>query len=232
MSSPVRILIVEDEPKLAGAVRDGLEAEQYTVRLAATGEDGFRLATSEPFDLIVLDVMLPGRDGIQVLAALRERQVATPVLLLTARDTVEDRVKGLDAGADDYLVKPFAFPELLARIRALLRRGRGETDADLSLGDLVMDVARRTVTRAGRELELTHREFDLLEYLLRHRGRVVSREMLARDVWKTVVRYTPIDNVIDVHVARLRRKLDDPFPAPLLHTVRGVGFVLRDEASA
>lgn len=232
MSTPVRILVVEDEPKLAGAVRDGLEAEQYTVRLAGTGEDGFQLATTEPFDLIVLDVMLPGRDGIQVLAALRQRQVATPVLLLTARDTIEDRVKGLDAGADDYLVKPFAFPELLARIRALLRRGRGEPDTDLSLGDLVMDVARRTVSRAGRELELTQREFDLLEYLLRHRGRVVSREMLARDVWKTVVRYTPIDNVIDVHVARLRRKLDDPFPAPLLHTVRGVGFVLRDEASA
>lgn len=232
MSTPVRILIVEDEPKLAGAVRDGLEAEQYTVRLAATGEDGFSLATTEPFDLIVLDVMLPGRDGIQVLAALRARQVTTPVLLLTARDTVEDRVKGLDAGADDYLVKPFAFPELLARIRALLRRGRGDAETDLGVGDLVMDVARRTVSRAGRELELTQREFDLLEYLLRHRGRVVSREMLARDVWKTVVRYTPIDNVIDVHVARLRRKLDDPFPTPLLHTVRGVGFVLRDEASA
>lgn len=232
MSTPVRILVVEDEPKLAGAVRDGLEAEHYVVRLAASGEDGFYLATTEPFDLIVLDVMLPGRDGIEVLAALRQRQVTTPVLLLTARDTVDDRVRGLDAGADDYVVKPFAFPELLARIRALLRRGRGDAEGDLSLGDLVMDVSRRTVSRAGRELDLTHREFELLEYLLRHRGRVVSREMLARDVWKTVVRYTPIDNVIDVHVARLRRKLDDPFPAPLLHTVRGVGFVLREETSA
>jgi len=232
MSNPVRILVVEDEEKLAGAVRDGLEAEHYAVRLASTGEDGFYLATTESFDAIVLDVMLPGRDGVEVLTSLRQRQVATPVLLLTARDTIEDRVKGLDAGADDYLVKPFAFPELLARVRALVRRGRGDVDVDLSLGDLSMDVSRRTVTRAGRELELTQREFELLEYLLRHRGRVVSREMLARDVWKTVVRYTPIDNVIDVHVARLRRKLDDPFPVPLLHTVRGVGFVLREEASA
>ncbi len=228
MSTGVRILVVEDEAKLAEAVRAGLEAEQYEVRVATSGEEGFTLATTEHFDILLLDVMLPGRDGLAILSALRERRITTPVLLLTARDTVDDRVRGLDAGADDYLVKPFAFPELLARVRALLRRGPADTDLVLKVGDLVMDVPRRQVSRAGRPLDLTAREFELLEYLLRHGGRVVSREMLARDVWKTVVRYTPIDNVIDVHVARLRRKLDDPFDRPLLQTVRGVGFVLRD----
>ena len=171
-----------------------------------------------------------GVDGLAILGEVRKRHLATPVLLLTARDTVDDRVAGLDAGADDYLVKPFAFPELLARVRALARRGQAEPEAALSLADLELDVSRRQVTRAGRALDLTAREFELLEYLLRHQGRVVSREMLARDVWKTVMRYTPIDNVIDVHVARLRRKLDDPFDRALLHTVRGVGFVLREDA--
>jgi DNA-binding response OmpR family regulator len=160
---------------------------------------------------------------------MRARGSKTPVLLLTARDAVEDRVRGLDAGADDYLVKPFAFPELLARIRALGRRGITETRAKLQVADLQMDIVARSVRRNGQMLELTAREFELLEYLVRHQGHVVSREMLTRDVWKESSRHTPLDNVIDVHVARLRRKVDDRFEQKLVHTVRGVGFVVREQ---
>jgi len=225
----VRILVVEDESKLAAAITEGLRADQYSVQSVRSGEEGFYLAATEAFDLLIFDVMLPGRDGLEIVSALRQKGLTTPVLLLTAKDAVEDRVRGLDSGADDYLVKPFAFPELLARVRALLRRGRAELPARLRLADLEMDVKLREVERAGKPMELTAREFDLLEYLLRNQSRVVSREMLTRDVWKETARHTPLDNVIDVHIARLRRKLDDPFPAKLLHTVRGVGFVLRPE---
>jgi two-component system, OmpR family, copper resistance phosphate regulon response regulator CusR len=227
----MRILIVEDEEKMARALRTGLEAEEYSVSIARTGEEGFFLASTEPFDLIILDLMLPARDGMEVLSALRQRNVMVPVLILTSKDTVTDRVQGLDAGADDYLVKPFAFPELLARIRAILRRGKPESGDTLSLADLEMDCAGRVVTRDGKELALTAREFELLEYLLRQQGRVVSREMLARDVWQETARFTPLDNVIDVHIAHLRRKIDEPFKKKLLHTVRGMGFVLREEGS-
>jgi two-component system, OmpR family, copper resistance phosphate regulon response regulator CusR len=227
----MRILIVEDEEKMARALRIGLEAEQFSVQVAGTGEEGFFLASTETYDLVILDLMLPARDGMEVLAALRGRSLSVPVLILTSRDTVEDRVRGLDAGADDYLVKPFAFSELLARIRALLRRGKPEPSDRLKLADLEMDAAGRVVSRGGRELSLTAREFDLLEYLLRQPGRVVSREMLARDVWRETARYTPLDNVIDVHIAHLRRKLDEPFNKKLLHTVRGVGFILREDPS-
>jgi two-component system copper resistance phosphate regulon response regulator CusR len=227
----MRILVVEDEAKMAEALRTGLEADQFSVSVAHTGEDGFFLASTEAFDLVILDLMLPHRSGMEVLTALRQRQIPAPVLILTSKDGVEDRVRGLDAGADDYLVKPFAFSELLARIRALLRRGKPEASDKLSLADLEMDTAGRAISRGGKELNLTAREFDLLEYLLRQQGRVISREMLARDVWKETARYTPLDNVIDVHVAHLRRKLDDPFKKKLLHTVRGVGFVLREENS-
>jgi two-component system copper resistance phosphate regulon response regulator CusR len=223
----VRVLIVEDERKVAKALRDGLEAEHYDVRVAGTGEEGFFLVNHESFDLVVLDLMLPRRDGLEVLTTLRKRGLQTPVLILTARDTVDDRVHGLDSGADDYLVKPFAFPELLARIRALLRRGRPDQILKLQQDDLAVDLMTRKVVRAGQSLELTVKEFEMLEYLLRHAGHVVSREMLARDVWRVTARATPLDNVIDVTVARLRRKIDDPFEKKLLHTVRGVGFVLR-----
>lgn len=226
----MRLLVIEDEPKVGQALREGLQAEGYEVVLAETGEDGFFLASNRVFDLIVLDVMLPGRDGLEVLAALRKQSISTPVLLLTAKDAVESRVAGLDAGADDYLVKPFAFPELSARIRALSRRGKAEPMTLIRIGTFEVDPVTRTVLREGIRLELTVREFELLEYLARNKGRVVSREMLARDVWKEPGRATPLDNVIDVHVARLRKKLDDPFAIKLLHTVRGVGFLLSEEA--
>jgi DNA-binding response OmpR family regulator len=226
----VRLLVIEDEPKVGQALREGLQGEGYEVVLAETGEDGFFVASNRVFDLIVLDVMLPGRDGLEVLAALRRQGISTPVLLLTAKDAVESRVAGLDAGADDYLVKPFAFPELSARIRALSRRGKAEPMTLIRIGTFEVDPVTRTVLREGIRLELTVREFELLEYLARNKGRVVSREMLARDVWKEPGRATPLDNVIDVHVARLRKKMDDPFAIKLLHTVRGVGFLLSEEA--
>jgi two-component system, OmpR family, copper resistance phosphate regulon response regulator CusR len=225
----VRILVIEDEPKLGRALQEGLQDEQYGVALASTGEEGFYLIETEPFDLMVLDVMLPGRSGFEILATMRKHGFKLPVLILTARDAIEDRVRGLDAGADDYLLKPFAFPELLARIRALCRRGGPEVSPRLQVGDLVVDVVGRSVARGGQTLDLTAREFELLEYLVRHRGHVVSREMLTRDVWKEAGRHTPLDNVIDVHLARLRRKVDDQFDQKLVQTVRGVGFVVREE---
>jgi two-component system copper resistance phosphate regulon response regulator CusR len=224
----MKILIVEDEPKVGKALSEGLKANGDEITLAQTGEDGFFLASSQSFDLIVLDVMLPGRTGIEVLKTLRKQGLGIPVLLLTAKDSIEDRVLGLDAGADDYLVKPFAFPELRARMRALLRRGKTESIVSLKLGTLEMDLTTRVVTRDAKAIELTVREFELLEFLLRNKGRVVSREMLARDVWKENNRATPLDNVIDVHIARLRRKVDDEFEPKLVRTIRGVGFMLSE----
>jgi DNA-binding response OmpR family regulator len=225
---PVRVLVVEDEQKVADALRDGLQEESYEVDLERTGEGAFFRINTEAYDVILLDLTLPGRDGLEILRALRQRGVETPVLVLTARDTLEDRVSGLDSGADDYLVKPFAFAELLARIRALARRGRGGEAPRVTVGDLEMDLITRGVVRGGRPVELTVREFELLEYLMRHQGQVVSREALARDVWKETSRSTPLDNVIDVHIARLRRKIDGEGQQKLIHTVRGVGFMLRE----
>ena len=225
----VHILVVEDEQKMAKAIREGLEADDYSVRVAHTGEEGFYLIQAQPFDLVILDVMLPGHDGFEILGTLRKRGIRTPVLLLTSRDAIEDRVRGLDIGADDYLVKPFAFPELLARLRVLLRRGKQPESGRLKLADLEMDMAQRRVMRGGQPVELTAREFELLQYLFANQGRVVSREMLARDIWKETARQTPLDNVIDAQVVRLRRKLDGQFERKLLHTVRGVGFVLREQ---
>ncbi len=229
MHKTMQILIVEDESKLAGALQQGLAEEGYAAEVALSGEDALRWLERNTPDLMLLDVMLSKRNGLSVLREFRRDGFKTPVLLLTALDSVEDRVLGLDAGADDYLVKPFAFPELLARVRALLRRTNVTPQSTLELADLEMNLTGRSVTRDGIPLELTSREFDLLEYLMVNRGRVVSREMLTRDVWKETLRYTSLDNVIDVQIARLRRKIDDPFETKLLHTVRGIGFVLREE---
>ena len=223
----MRVLVVEDELKVANALKEGLEGEGYEVIVAPTGEDAFFRVNTERFDLILLDLMLPGRDGLQILTTIRKRGLETPVLLLTARDSLEDRVTGLNSGADDYLIKPFAFEELLARIRALLRRGRTVEMLRFGIADLDMDIVTRKVTRGGKPVDLTGREFELLEYLMRHEGQVVMRDMLARDVWKETARGTPLNNVIDVHIARLRRKVDvEPFEK-LIHTVRGVGFMLK-----
>lgn len=219
------VLVVEDETKVARAVREGLQGEGYEVLSAATGEEGFFLASSRELDVIVLDVLLPGRSGFEILSALRAKGLTTPVLMLTARDAVEDRVQGLDRGADDYLVKPFAFAELAARLRALLRRGPDQPITRV-VGDLQLDLLTHRATRGGQRLDLTPREFELLEYLVRHKGHLVSREMLARDVWRETARGTPLDNVIDVHIGRLRKKVDPGASVKLIHTVRGVGFMV------
>ena len=224
-----RLLVVEDEQKVAAAVREGLLSEGYDVTVETTGEAAFFRINTEPFELILLDLGLPGRDGLDILRAMREAGVATPVLVLTARDTVGDRVQGLNSGADDYLVKPFAFAELLARIQAVLRRGRGAEPQRLSIGDLQIEAATRTVTRGGEEVDLTVKEFELLVYLTRHARRVVSRDTLVREVWRESAASTTLNNIIDVHVSRLRRKIDREGAVKLLHTVRGVGFVVREE---
>ena len=224
----MRILVVEDELKVANALREGLQGERYDVVVERTGESAFFRVTTESFDAILLDLTLPGRDGLEILKAMRDRGIKTPVLALTARDSLQDRVLGLDTGADDYMVKPFAFAELVARIRALVRRGRAAEIPRLSVADLELDLITRKVSRRGSLVDLTAREFELLEYLLRHQGQVVSRESLARDVWKETARTTPLDNVIDVHIARLRRKIDTEQRDKLIHTVRGVGFMLHE----
>lgn len=224
----MRILIIEDDAKVAGAVKTGLVAEGFDPVVCRSGEDGFFRATTEPFDAVLLDLGLPGRGGLDILSGLRGRGLTLPVLVMTARDAVEDRVNGLNRGADDYLVKPFAFAELVARLRALLRRGRPEDVGRVRVADLELDALARTVRRAGAPIELTSREFDLLAYLMRHKGQVVSREMLASDVWHESSRGTPLDNVIDVHIARLRKKVDAGAAPRLIHTIRGVGFLVRE----
>jgi len=218
----MRILIVEDEPKTAAYVSKGLTEHAYVVDVADNGIEGLHLATSGHYDLILLDVMLPGADGWSVLENLR-RQRQTPVLFLSARDTVADRVKGLELGADDYLVKPFAFSELLARIRTLLRRGATQTEQVLRVADLEVDLIRRRVTRAGERIDLTAKEYALLDYFVRHFGEVVSRTLIAEHVWD--MNFDSDTNVVDVAVRRLRAKLDDRFETKLIHTIRGVGYV-------
>jgi two-component system copper resistance phosphate regulon response regulator CusR len=220
----IRILIIEDDEKIGATLVEVLAREGYTAVLARTGEDGFFRWTTDRFDLVILDLALPGRSGLEVLAARYAMSQESLVLILSARDGIEDRVQGLASGADDYLVKPFAVAELLARIQALLRRGRANAMPRLSVKDLHLDTVTRRVERAGRRIDLTGREFDLLEYLMRHARTTVSREMLAHELWKDVERATPLDNVIDVHIARLRRKIDGPNLVRLIHTVRGVGF--------
>ncbi|MFC7339418.1 response regulator transcription factor [Haloferula chungangensis] len=223
----MKILIVEDDAKTAQAIRSGLKAEGYEAFVALTGNDGFERLSSEIFDLVVLDWMLPGKDGISILQSLQDQATKPPILLLTARDHIDDRVLGLDNGADDYLVKPFAFAELLARLRALLRRSGREEVLQRNVADLAIDLQGRRAWRANDEVILTPKEFDLLAYLMRFSGQIVTREMLAREVWREPNRSTPLDNVIDVHLARLRKKIDSEGHTPLVQTVRGVGFVLR-----
>ena len=221
----MRILLVEDDKKVASFIHKGLEEAGYAVAVAPDGEAGLFMGLDRVHDLIILDVMLPKKPGFQVLRELRQGSVATPVLLLTARDTVEDKVQGLDAGADDYLTKPFAFAELLARVRALLRRRAEARAPTLQVADLVLDPATRSVTRGGQPITLTNREFALLEYLLRNPGRVLTRAMIADHVWD--YNFDTGTNVIDVYVNYLRKKIDAGREPKLLHTVRGAGYVLK-----
>lgn len=221
-----RILIIEDHKKLAGSIRRGLEDEGFEATAVHSGEEGHYVATTHPPDAVVLDVMLPGRDGFQILADLRSHGFVKPVLMLTSRDSVEDRVRGLDGGADDYLVKPFSFAELVARLRALLRRNLGDRELMLRADTLEMDLVARRVVRAGAEVELSNREFELLAFLLRHRNAAVTRDMLARDVWKEPDGL--VTNVIEVCVNALRKKIELVGQRQLIHTVRGVGYALRD----
>ena len=209
----MRILVIDDEPEVMSLVQRGLVYAGYEVDTAYDAESGLVSARDHPPDLVVLDRMLPDLDGLEVCRRLRAASPDLPVLMLTAKDAIPDRVAGLEAGADDYVVKPFAFAELLARARALIRRGRGDQRLVLSVADLTLDVPSRSVSRGGEPVELTPREFELLEYLVRHKGTLVSREMLARDVWKETDRCTPLDNVIDVHMARLRKRVDQGRPA-------------------
>jgi heavy metal response regulator len=222
----MRILVVEDEPKVASFVRRALEAEHHAVDVAADGDTGLSEAVGGGYDLVVLDVMLPKRDGLAVLRELRAGGHAVPVLLLTARAEVADKVAGLDVGADDYLTKPFAVEELLARVRALLRRGAAAAPPRLAIADLTLDPVTREVTRAGKRIELTAREYALLEFFLRNRGRVLGRALIAQHVWG--VDFDTFTNVIDVYVNYLRRKIDADFEPKLVHTVRGVGYVLKE----
>jgi len=220
----MRILLVEDEPKLARALTRGLQRTGYAVDLAGSGDEALLLARAHDYDAIVLDVMLPGRDGFEVCRTLRLEECWAPVLMLTARDRVEDRIHGLDAGADDYLIKPFDFGELLARLRALFRRQPSERPAALRVADLVIDPATRSVTRAGEAVELTLREFGVLEYLACHAGRVVTRTELLDHVWDHS--FFGTSNIVDVYVGYLRKKLEAPFDRPLIRTVRGSGYLL------
>jgi DNA-binding response OmpR family regulator len=225
----LRILVVEDERKVASFIRQGLAEEGHTVEVAAEGAAALELILEgPPHDLIVLDLMLPQVDGFSILKAARQRRITTPVLVLTARDSVAYKVRGLDLGADDYLTKPFAFEEFLARVRALLRRGAGATGPVLRVADLTLDPATREVRRGARRIGLTAREYALLEYFLRNPGRVLTRPMLAEHVWG--LDFDPESNIVDVYVGYLRRKIDDPGEPRLLHTVRGAGYVLRSEA--
>jgi two-component system, OmpR family, copper resistance phosphate regulon response regulator CusR len=222
----MKLLVVEDEPKTATFLRKGLTEAGFVVDVAATGDDGLHLARTGGYDLVILDVLLPGRDGWAVLTHLRRADVATPVLFLTARDSVPDRVKGLELGADDYLVKPFAFSELLARVRTLLRRGPGRVPEVVQVADLEIDLVRHRASRGGKRLDLTPKEFALLSLLARRAGEVLSRTLIAEQVWD--MNFDSGTNVVDVHVRRLRAKVDDPFDARLIHTVRGAGYVLDD----
>jgi heavy metal response regulator len=221
----MRILVVEDEKKVASFLKKGLEEEYYAVDCAYDGEEALYMVEANDYDLVILDIMLPKIDGLEVLQGVRDKGLPLPVLMLTAKDSVEDVVKGLDAGGDDYLTKPFAFAELLARVRALLRRKEGEPAGELHVADLVLDPVTHTVSRGGQEIELTSKEYALLEYLMRHANRVVTRTMISEHVWD--YHFDPMTNVIDVYVNHLRKKVDLDSSQRLIHTIRGVGYTLK-----
>jgi two-component system copper resistance phosphate regulon response regulator CusR len=224
-----RILVIEDDRRMGEALVSALTSNGYETTLARTGEEGFFLVHSTHPDLVLLDLTLPQRSGLEILAQIRTQPSPPRVIIITSHNSVDDRVIGLNAGADDYLGKPFSFPELLARVASLLRRiPSPQQPSSLAIADIRIDTKVRMITRSGVPIELTPREFDLFLYLFEHRDQTVSREMLAKDVWHETSRFTPIDNVIDVQMARLRRKIDDPFPVKLLHTLRGIGFILRE----
>jgi heavy metal response regulator len=224
----MRVLIIEDERKVADFIQKGMQQEGYAVDIARDGEDGAYQATSIEYDVVILDLMLPKLSGLEVLAGIRAHKLSLPVLILTAKGSLDDKVKGLDTGASDYLVKPFAFAELSARIRALLRRGHQETPV-LRLADLEMNTVTREVARGGTRIDLKPKEFSLLEFLLRNAGRPVTRTMIVEHVWD--IHFNAVSNVVDVHINSLRSKIDRDFPVALIHTLRGVGYVLKDESS-
>ncbi len=222
----MRILVVEDEKKVSSFIKKGLEEESYAVDAAFDGEEGLNLATQGNYDLIILDVMLPKMDGLQLLEKLRAKRIPTPVMLLTARDTIEDRVKGLDTGADDYLPKPFAFTELLARVRALLRRASNSRAAVLKVDNLTLDPVSREVKRTGKKIDLTAKEYALLEFFMRNVGKILTRTVISEHVWD--MNFDSSTNIVDVYVNHLRNKIELPGEKKLLHTVRGVGYVLKE----
>lgn len=221
----MRILVIEDEKKVASFIKRGLEEAGYSVDIAADGEEGLYLAEIDDYDLIILDLILPRKSGLEVCKELREQRISIPILILSARDSVEDKVTGLDMGADDYLTKPFAFSELLARVRALLRRGETMTPVKLQVADLIMDTVTHEVTRAGKEIKLTGKEYALLEYFMMNPGKVLTRTMLSEHVWDYT--FDTFSNVIDVYINYLRNKVDRDFDPKLIHTVRGVGYVMK-----
>lgn len=223
----MRILLIEDEVKLAKAIEESLSRLGYSIAIAHSGEEGYFLATTQAFDMLILDLNLPGRDGIEILKGLKSTGLSIPVLILTARDGIDDRVTGLDSGADDYLIKPFAFAELHARLRAIVRRGRSDETSKLKCADLELDRITHKVTRGGQTIELTGKEYELLEFLMMHQGHIVTREMLAKEIWGERARVVPLDNVIDVHMTRLRSKIDSSHSPTLIKTRRGLGFILQ-----
>lgn len=223
----MRILVVEDEKKVASFIKRGLEEEGYTVDVAYDGDEGMEMAIHTPYDLILMDVMLPKRDGISVVRDIRKHDVPTPVLCLTAKDTVDDIVQGLDSGSDDYLTKPFAFAELLARVRALIRRGTQDRGAEIHFADLRLDPVSHKVWRSDKEIDLTSKEYALLEYMMRNPNQVLTRTMIAEHVWDYT--FDSFTNIIDVYINYLRKKVDRDFDKKLIHTVRGVGYVLKED---